>query len=926
MLRTRRGVVGVLAMMFLVLFSTLALALAVATQGNLRTASSHLRVTRAMSAVDTGLSLAESRLNEACARFVTSKGEMTPAYLASLWTNATGASPAATVLAPADGRTESVAPTSIAGALQNLNAADASSNVVASNGTNAASAITLPNPGTGWVVFTPIGIEKNGAGTIVTAVQISYAPPDATTGRVLAVVTGYDWDYARGRWVTRSAQQWFTLNKSVRHAVLTPSRVMIGRDVQVEGPLGVRYDSHALDAVDGPPLVIQSDFMGLNNTLDQRLRDFFAKVALDDVDGDNRLRVNHPVEGRSLGALNANDYNSDGAADNAFKDMTRDGMIDDYDIFLKFYDANNDGKVVLSAALTAGTPAAALTPEFTADDALAMLIDSGDRDRNKNGVYNGRFVGGAWDYSTFKDNNADGTRDSADVDSDDVTLGYRDGVLDYKDHYAKVRGSVGLKVARSTWESAHDSYNVTVGNYMQYVKGAIVPDKNQPAIAFGQSDTDLPAITDTSFAAAATDLANIAAGQSQSFSQQVIAAKGAGWTAPRQAEPTPYGAPAPADWYNRPVYDGITFKNVTIPMGNNGLFKNCTFIGVTRVRAYTDNTHASWSYYGQQTRDAATGVLKQVYPPPPATSPAQLDKSYSTVGAPGYSNLPDPLVVSVDLNADGTANDACTDTKLLGNNLRFENCTFVGSIVSDKPTNFANIRNKIVFNGSTKFVDQNPSAPSDPSLNPTSAEMDVIRKSSMMLPNFSVDIGTNNSPQTQDVRLQGAIIAGMLDVRGNTSIEGVLLGTFKPVYGSAPMSNYGTPVGNPGNYNITLGYFGPTDGDQEGIDPNTLTDLDGDGNKDIGWDSAHDPTTGALIPLAGWNGVHQNSWYDNIPDSDADIAPNTYVRRAIRFNGFGKVTLKWNPDLVLPDGLSGPLSARPVKNTYSEGRYVAQAQ
>ena len=47
---TRRGVVSVLSMMFLVLFGSLAAAMAIASRGNLQTAASHLHVMRAMGA------------------------------------------------------------------------------------------------------------------------------------------------------------------------------------------------------------------------------------------------------------------------------------------------------------------------------------------------------------------------------------------------------------------------------------------------------------------------------------------------------------------------------------------------------------------------------------------------------------------------------------------------------------------------------------------------------------------------------------------------------------------------------------------------------------------------------------------------------------------------------------------------------------
>jgi hypothetical protein len=405
---------------------------------------------------------------------------------------------------------------------------------------------------------------------------------------------------------------------------------------------------------------------------------------------------------------------------------------------------------------------------------------------------------------------------------------------------------------------------------------------------------------------------------SASFATQVANAKGGGWTPTTRIESTPYGSPSPADWLARPVYDNITFRNVVIPMGTNALFINCTFVGVTRVECYKDNTHASWNFYGEQVRNAATGQLSLRYPPPPAESDAQLDKSYSTPGAPNYNSLPDPLKVLVDLNHDGTANDACTNTKLVANNIRFHDCLFIGSIVADKPRVYSHIRNKLSFTGATKFADEHPTSPNDPKYALTEQEKSVTTHSSMMLPHYSVDIGTNNSPTTQDVRLHGAVIAGVLDVRGNAEVDGALLLTFKPQYGTAPLSLYGTPVGNPQGFNVTLGYFGPADGDQEGIDLSTMTDLDSNGVPDVGWDSARDPNTGALI-AAGTSPV-QEAWFDGIPDTDANPASN--IRRAIPFNGFGKITLNLDPNLVLPDGLSAPLTVSPVVNSYQEGRFA----
>ncbi|MFZ9914002.1 MAG: hypothetical protein ACO3IB_01500, partial [Phycisphaerales bacterium] len=55
---------SVLAMMFLVIFASLAAAMAVVAQGNLRTADSALKVSRAQSAAESGLVFAARRLEK----------------------------------------------------------------------------------------------------------------------------------------------------------------------------------------------------------------------------------------------------------------------------------------------------------------------------------------------------------------------------------------------------------------------------------------------------------------------------------------------------------------------------------------------------------------------------------------------------------------------------------------------------------------------------------------------------------------------------------------------------------------------------------------------------------------------------------------------------------------------------------------------
>lgn len=928
----RRGVVGILAMMFLVMFASLAAAMAVSTQGNLRSAASHLRVVRSLGAVDSGMLIARHRLSEATARFLVTQGEVDTAAIENLWS---GTAPVPALPAPF-GMPEDSPPANIMAALANIHLADASANLVeGADPANAPQAITVLPGDADTLVTLPIGLARNSAGRIVSACQITYDAPDAE-GRVTVTVNGYDWDTLRETWVRRRASQSFALAKRVEFAVLSNTPPLLGAGGSLDGPLGSRFNSTSLDPsgsrLDGSPFVAISDFYGLDSALNAKLDDFYDAVLAHDVDGDNRLRVNHAAESVPLGTLNSNNYNATPGPDNAFQDKTLDDAIDDYDIFLEHYDTDGDGNVVLSTSLTDGTPSETRTPEFTANDRLAYLIDTNVPDRNGNGVRNGDFVDGAWDFSTFgEDVNGDGLIDIDDVDPDDVVLGYRDGQLNGADMYAKVRGTVYLSASRASWEASTDEFGQPVGNYQSVAQGPVSNESGEDPIVFEAPSDQLPELDQASFQAAAASM-NAAVdlleleGSVETFEQQVAAQMGADWTPPTKIEPTPFGATSAADWYARPIYDGLVFENVTIPMGLNALFVNCEFIGVTRVEAWPDNTHVSWLYYGATENNG--GTLEQIYPPPPAESDEMLDRSYAIdvdPDDPDYLKLPEPLVVPVDLDGDGTAYDTCYDTKKLSNNVRFHSCLFVGSITTAAPAQysgsevapiaFTHVRNKFQFTGSTRFLDEHPT---DGTLEPHPDTVDEIERSTMLAPQVSVDIGSMNPPPTQDVRMQGAIIAGVLDIRGNATIHGVVLSTFEPVRGEMPMIHFGDPVGNPANFNVSIGYVTRQNGDLEAVDPTelgTLIDLDGDGEVDLGWDSARG-ADGLLVETAGWDGVHLELWYDGVPDDDAD--PAQHVRRVVPYTGLGVTRIEADPDAVLPDGLALPLTVEAVRYTYRE--------
>ncbi|MCC6661672.1 MAG: hypothetical protein IT437_12390 [Phycisphaerales bacterium] len=960
----RRGVVAVVSMMFLILFGSLAAAMAIMSRSNIVTAATHQHVTRALGAAETGLAIAQRRLSEAVSRFPVSKGEIDANFGERIWTGAFLPSDGAVLpaLPPTSFVNTLGDPDGVAEAVGQAHAQD--TNIVVVQGV---SQVTIgPAPaGTdpavydldNWVRTPAVALTaQSGQTPANTAFQVDYAPLASGTD-IRVIVTGYDFDYGQGgNPVTRRIMQDFRIVKRVDAAVVSPTRIMIGKNVMVEGDLGATYDKVTTQY--GDPLVLRSDFFGIDATLDGWLTKLFNGLATYDVDQDNRLRIGHPVEKQGLP-----DIAGTGSPGGPELDVTNDGYVDEFDLFMKRFDANADGKVVLSAALTAGTPAAGVAAEFTADDDLGFLLDSAMPDRNKNGIYSFTDVDGDGRFSPATDRLDDTepaslgslppelqtylhTSPSPDHVWKDQILGYRDGVIDERDPYAKVQGKLVFRTTSSAWTAGQ-------GSYMSKLRGPIHPPTGEAPLKFGATGSELPDINSASFVNSETALKAAADGDGRTFDEQVASNLGismaalATWTAASNSaspdapkyyplspdsdldgrpdnwatatyEKTPYNSPNFSDWYYRPVYENMTFRNIQIPAGTNALFKKCTFVGVTYVRCTTDNTHVNWTLYGKMKMDTGSGrpgpdPERQVYGdaagetsyptmlPASACPPNQmilmattpLDKgdipANQVAFVIGYNNLPDPLVVS---------GKRITDTKPLSNNCRFHDCLFVGSIVSDAPQSYTHVRNKLQFTGGTKFVEKHPTDPEDPALNPDPEDEGEIAKSSLMLPQYSVDLGSFNSPPTQNLALRGAIVAGVLDVRGNASINGVLMLTFAPTAGQAPLVDpLGNPVGNPSLFNATLGYFGPDDGDDESLDPATLPiiNIAGTPTKIVGYD-----TDG-----------------DGLPDTKP-TDPQPVGSTPVPFYGYGHINLRFDPGMVLPDGIVMPLQldARPL--TYRE--------
>src|SRR5690606_34720947 len=174
---SRRGVVSVLSMMFLVLFGSLAAAMAIASRGNLQTAASHLHVMRALGAAETGMDIAEHRLAEAVSRFVVERGKVDSGLGKALWEGGS-ISGDLNVLPLRDG----TVPGSIADALLIMH--DWDGNIIPFDGISTpqlgmrpTSVSSTTYASSHWVMTPPIGLETQVPGNppYGPAFQITYA-------------------------------------------------------------------------------------------------------------------------------------------------------------------------------------------------------------------------------------------------------------------------------------------------------------------------------------------------------------------------------------------------------------------------------------------------------------------------------------------------------------------------------------------------------------------------------------------------------------------------------------------------------------------------------------------------------------------------------------------------------------------------------
>ncbi|MBG83854.1 MAG: hypothetical protein CMJ40_04820 [Phycisphaerae bacterium] len=777
----RRGVASVLAMMFLMLFSSLAAVMAILAQGNVQTAYSSLRISRALSAAESGLAFAARRLRLESRRFIVDQGVIDSGFGERLWLGTWVGGDGSIEVNDPDGYVVSnPSGPGLVHAIHDAHRYLDDYEPIDDEGVVHSLMLDSEN---GIITTPPIRL---GTGEADPWFRLRYELL-ADGSQVRVTSQGHD------QGIRRNLQLDFLIDKKIEFAVLAPNRIMIGKNVLVDGPIGSLYGTvqGELEPGNGDPLVLRSDYYDLDAVLDEQLDAFYSAVALHDVDGDNRLRPAHPTE-------------SDGVAlQGYFQDRDGDEYVDDFDLFLGIFDSNGDGLVIYDETLAASTGHPG-SLEFEIDPQLGPLVDGALPDRNSDGQ----------------------------VDGVDTALGWKDGVLDKRDRYAKARGGLNFAVARDDWDTANGE------GYQNLVQGPVSTGPDVAPAAFEVGEPEMIELNTDMFSTSQTWFSDRAdSGRpfgNESSGQVATGISSGGVYSPAGSEPAesvPYGSLGAYDYYQRPVYEDMTFTDVKIPKGTNALFRDCTFIGVTWIETESDCTDPNWNYSGSVEPDGFGGFTER------------FPDLVSTLG-----------------------NETVTDTRSYSNNLRFEGCTFLGSLAGDRPGEYTHWRNKIQMTGNTRcFID-----PYDPDLlqegdaaTLQSALLSIskedraeLARSSILMPGWSVDVGNFENDSATKIKLSGTIVAGLIDIRGTADVHGTVLMTYRPEAGQGPLFYGGTPDA----FNTTLGYFGNEEGDGEGVDP----------------------------------------------DSPG-------------FAGFGEITLRYDPDGRLPDGIPWPIRMSPLSGTYVEG-------
>lgn len=426
--------------------------------------------------------------------------------------------------------------------------------------------------------------------------------------------------------------------------------------------------------------------------------------------------------------------------------------IDNFNTFLKAEHNGYDNRINVHNPVEYGKATQAGYTDYNGDyfiDEYDLFLKEFDGNGDK-AISASEFInpstGQSYDADLFAAIDALG---AAQVAGEPQRLGYMDGKIDNSDAYTKIRGTVTMATTANAWQSNLG----TSGKIGDYLQGPIQPSEGtQLPVQFGADSSQIFDLSPTNFDPTVfrprTGPENGASSKTATVLQNVIiaASDANGGTVD---ERTPYGSTSWQATYRRPKFQNITFKNCRIPKGLNALFENCTFEGVTYVDLTTNITNSS----GSTTTSASDGM------------------TWSKQMKSGSFN----------------ANTALTSTTSYGfsrgNNLRFNNCTMKGPVVSDNPTAYTHFTNSWEFTGSTLFNNL------------------ADDTATIVAPQTNIEMGSFTNPGQAPSTLVGVVVAGNLDIRGKSIVDGSII------------------ITGDGAGNTTQGWFGPSDGSTDVTTP-----------------------------------------------------------------------------------------------------------
>ena len=610
-------------------------------------------------------------------------------------------------------------------------------------------------------VLSPVPTDHGGATFTLLVRQLT--PQDGSDARFIRVTST-----GRYRGAVRTISMDFEIEKRAKFAVVGKVPLQFGRNTLVEGPVGMTTNRL-------PPVLILSDLTHFSPALKSKIQAWNTYLrGSGSVDG--RVIRNHIGFDNRVSVNNAPEYQLATAA--GFKDVNGDAYIDEYDLFQTEFDTNRDGMVTKQEFTNPSTGKLYDDNLFRAIDSLSPPLINEDRNGN-----------GQFDHGEDTNNNGK-------FDVERPREGFQDGIIDNRDGYAKFRGQMMLAADANAWQSSLSSPRKILDNFA----GTIAPEETgQQTVRFGVGQNELLDLNPENFEQAAEKfrdrtgqlpgmtpvrmvgrLENITLAPSDvaysvpypatsvrvvsvggtnltladvvpkaTFDAANAAARAAGKQQATSAVPTtsfdekvPYGSTSWQATYRRPVFNGVTFVNVRIPKGINALFENCRFQGVTFVEVERNITRSG----GAVTTNSGDGMTW-----------AQRMVSGS------FSNTT-PLTAA---NSRGFQQ---------GNNLRFHNTSFEGPLGSNYSTAYTHFANSWEFTGATVFNNK------------------VDHTATIVAPQTNIEMGSFTDPTQAPSTLIGVVVAGNLDIRGTSVVDGSII------------------VTGDGAGSTTLGYFGDNDG------------------------------------------------------------------------------------------------------------------